>query len=136
MDEIVTKTIKTNINGVGDIEINVLQIGNPWHLNEIEDFITRTGERFRIIMMSKKEISSALYLQIAIQEFINHIQSIGKEQASNEIRSHFKNWIFSLNGTLKTILENGKSSINGSDTAAGGKKGGTSSDRMEAARNW
>lgn len=31
---------------------------------------------------------------------------------------------------------NGKSSANGGDTATGGKQGGTSSDRVEALRNW
>lgn len=31
---------------------------------------------------------------------------------------------------------NGKSSANGGNTATGGKQGGTSSDRVEALRNW
>lgn len=136
MTTIPSKIVKTTIDGLGDIEISVLQIGKEWHLQQLEEFITKTGERFRIIMMQKPEINSALYLQYAIQEFVKHIQSIGKEQAANEIRSHFKNWVFSLNGNLKTVIENGRTSANNSDTTGDVKTRGTSSDRVEALRNW
>ncbi len=57
----------------------------------------------------------------------------GKKYYGNEdeVYSHFISW-----SKFQKIEKNGGQAINGSGKSGGSKKGGTSSDRMEAARNW
>jgi hypothetical protein len=131
MQTIEKKTAGTFIYGVGNIEVKITQIGKPEWLKEIELFVTGGGESFAVIAMNKPELKNPEHIQRAIQAFINHIQEGQIEQKSNLIRNHFRNWLNSMNGSLKYII-NGQQSNNGGNTA----KGGTSNDRVEALRNW
>lgn len=104
MGEIQSKTIETKISHLGDIKISIFQIGKKKHLEAIEDFITKSQERFHLIMMQKPELKNPLYFQRALQAFVNHIQESGIEQNSNLILAHFKNWVYSQNGNLTNII--------------------------------
>lgn len=104
MINIEKKTVKTSVSGIGDMELSVLQIGNSKWLTHIEVFITQNQRLFTVIAMNKPELQNPLFLQRAIQAFINHIQSGGEEQTSNLISNHFRNWINKQNGSLKSII--------------------------------
>lgn len=98
------KTARNSIQGVGDIEISIMQVGNPKWLSEIEMFVTGNPASFIMIAMQKPELKNPLFLQRAIQAFVTHIQSGGEEQQSNQIRNHFRNWLYKQNGSLNSII--------------------------------
>lgn len=122
------KKIFTSITGVGKINVEMLLCGKDWWLNEIEEFITKSDEKFYAISRIHQELNSAEKFETILQNFINHIQTGGEEQKANLIRNHFRNWVAIY---IKNNI-NGKSSTNGGDSA----KRGTSTDRMEAASKW
>ena len=133
MQTIEKKTAGTFIYGVGSIEVEILQVGKPEFLREIELFVTQGAEGFTVTLMRKPELKNTVYLQRVIQHFVNHVLEGGEMQSSGAIRKHFRNWINSMNGSLSKIyLDDGQQSTNSGNTA----KGGTSSNRVEAARNW
>ena len=104
MNAIEKKTIKTSIQGIGNMEFQIIQIGNPKWLTEIEIFLTQNEGSFTVIAIQKPELKNSLYMQRAIQAFVDHIQAGGDEQQSNQIRNHFRNWINKKNGSLKSII--------------------------------
>ncbi len=133
MQNLEKKTTGTFIYGIGNIEIDIIQRGKESWLKEIEEFVTQSADCFTIIVMQKPELKQAIHLQRALQAFVLHIQSGGEEQKSSMIRKHFRNWINQQNGSLiKIISDDGYKPTNGSNTAAKG----TSTDRVEALRNW
>lgn len=98
------KTVRNSIQGIGDIEVSVIQLGNPKWLKEIELFVSTNPASFIIIAMQKPELKNPLFLQRVIQAFVTHIQSGGEEQHSNQIRNHFRNWLYKQNGSLNSII--------------------------------
>ena len=133
MTQIEKKTAGTFIYGIGNIEVEILQVGDPKFLKEIALFVTQGAEGFTVTLMRKPELKNPIYLQRVVQHFVNHVLEGGEFQMSGAIRKHFRNWVNSQNGSLSKIyLDDGQQSNNSGNTA----KGGTSSDRVEAARNW
>ncbi len=133
MQTIEKKTAGTFIYGVGNVEVEILQIGKDSWLKAIEAFVKQGADSFTVIVMNKPELRNPEYLQKVIQHFINLIQEGGEEQTTVLIRKHFRNWLNSQNGSLKKIyLADGQQSTDSSNTT----KRGTSNDRVEAARNW
>lgn len=98
------KIAGTFIYGVGNIEVNILQLGNAKWLHEIELFVTQSNNAFSVIVMQRPELKNPLFLQRAIQAFVTHIQAGGDEQKSNQIRNHFRNWLYKQNGSLNSII--------------------------------
>ena len=127
-----TKTAGLFIYGIGEIEVEILQVGKPEFLREIELFVTQGADGFTVTVMKKPELKNPIYLQRVIQHFVTHVQEGQEYQTSSLIRKHFRNWVNSMNGSLQKIYLNGQQSTNSGNTT----KGGTSSDRVEAARNW
>lgn len=133
MQTIEKKTAGTFIYGIGNIEVEILQVGNPKFLKEIELFVLQGAEGFTVTVMKKPELKNPIYLQRVIQHFVNHILEGGEMQVSGAIRKHFRNWVNSMNGSLSKIyLDDEQQSNNGGNSA----KGGTSNDRVETARKW
>ncbi len=126
------KTLQFSIMGIGDMSIDVLQVGNEMWLREIEKFITQSESSFVSLAMSRNELKGERNFEMALQLFVTHIQTGGEQQNATQIRKHYRNWIVSHNGSLKKIIEDGHKSNNGGNSA----KGGTSTDRMETARKW
>jgi len=98
------KTVRAFVHGIGNMELLVMQIGNERWLTDIERFITQNDRCFTIIAMKRHELQNPLYMQRAIQAFVNHIQEGGEEQTTSLITNHFRNWINRQNGNLKTII--------------------------------
>ncbi len=98
------KVIKTSVQGIGNMEFSITQIGQKRWLTDIETFITQNQRGFTMIAMQKPELQNPLFMQRAIQAFVNHIQTGGEEQTANLIKNHFRNWINKQNGSLKTII--------------------------------
>lgn len=132
MQPIEKKTAGTYIYGIGNVEVEILQIGKPEFLRELELFVTQGADGFTVTAMKKPELKNPIYLQRVIQHFVTHVQEGDEYQTSSLIRKHFRNWVNSMNGSLQKIYLDGQQSTNSGNTA----KGGTSSDRVEAARNW
>ena len=132
MNTIEKKTAGLFIYGIGEIEVEILQVGKPEFLREIELFVTQGADGFTVTVMKKPELKNPIYLQRVIQHFVTHVQEGQEYQTSSLIRKHFRNWVNSMNGSLQKIYLNGQQSTNSGNTT----KGGTSSDRVEAARNW
>lgn len=126
------KTAGLFIYGIGGIEVEILQVGKPEFLRELELFVTQGADGFTVTAMKKPELKNPIYLQRVIQHFVTHVQEGDEYQTSSLIRKHFRNWVNSMNGSLRKIYLDGQQSTNSGNTA----KGGTSSDRVEAARNW
>lgn len=103
------KTLKTTIQGIGEVEIDILQLGDSRFLKEIEKFISNSSEKFYAITYFKPELKLPIHFQRALQAFVIHIQQGGEEQTAPLMRSHFRNWINKQNGSLKYIIsEHGK----------------------------
>ncbi len=126
------KTAGIFIYGIGNIDVDIIQVGKPEFLRELELFVTQGADGFTVTAMKKPELKNPIYLQRVIQHFITHVQEGDEYQTSSLIRKHFRNWVNSMNGSLQKIYLDGQQSTNSGNTA----KGGTSSDRVEAARNW
>lgn len=92
------KIIKTNVDGIGEVEVSILQTGEIWWCNEIEDFTKNSGVRFSAIAMTKPELQYKHNFQELLQKFITFIQSGGQPQSSNLICNHFNNWLNKQNG--------------------------------------
>jgi hypothetical protein len=119
MQSIEKKTAGTFIYGIGNIEVDIVQIGKPVWLKEIETFVTSSQDSFTIIAIQKPELKNPLFLQRAIQAFVNHIQAGGEEQKANMIRTHFRNWINKQNGSLKDITNGTKTGNTEADRQSG-----------------
>lgn len=119
MQTIEKKTTGAFIYGIGNIEVDVMQLGNKQWLGEIEKFIASSGDSFTIIAIQKPELKNPLFLQRAIQAFVNHIQAGGEEQKHNQIRSHFRNWLYKQNGSLKDIINGQKTFDTDTDRQTG-----------------
>lgn len=111
--EIEIKTLNKKLTGIGDVEISILQLGDNWHLREIEDFVLKSDENFYAISRTlRRELCLPINMQRAIQTFVDHIQSGGEKQTSTFLRSHFRNWLNrQTDKSFKQIIsENGKQS--------------------------
>lgn len=112
------KKIITNISGVGQVEVNVLQsTNNEWWCNQIQDFVKNNQSRFEIIVIQNKKLQTADVFQSVLQRFISFIQAGGTPQTSNLIANHFTNWINTQNGNY---------SYKSSTSTNGSKVSGTS----------
>lgn len=111
MQNIEKKTAKTFIYGIGNIEVEILQIGGKDWLKEIALFVEQGADSFTVIAIQKPELKNPLFLSRAIQAFITHLQCGGEHQKSGQIRNHFRNWLYKQNGSLKDII-NGKQTCN------------------------
>ena len=92
------KIIKTTIDGIGEIEVSILQTGEDWWCNEIESFATTSQMRFSAIACTKPQLQSRVNFQELLQKFINFIQTGGQPQTSHLICNHFNNWLNKQNG--------------------------------------
>lgn len=106
------KTLKTTIQGIGEVEIDILQLGNSFFLKEIEKFISNSSEKFYAITYFKPELKLPIHFQRALQAFVIHIQQGGEEQTAPLMRSHFRNWINKQNGSLKFIINGNQPNSN------------------------
>lgn len=118
--QIEKKTAGTFIYGVGNIEVEILQLRGKERWNkEIELFVTGGASSFEVIVMQKHELKNPLFFSRALQAFIMHIQAGGEEQQSNQIRSHFRNWLYKQNGSLKDIINGTKTGDTETDRQSG-----------------
>lgn len=113
------KTAGTFIYGIGSVEVEILQIGKPEFLKEIELFVTQGADSFTVIAMQKPELQNPLFYSRAIQAFITHLQSGGEQQKSGQIRNHFRNWLYKQNGSLKDIINGTKTFDTETDRTTG-----------------
>lgn len=119
MQTIEKKTAGTFIYGIGNIEVDILQVGDKNWLKEIELFVTQGAESFTVIAMQKPELKNPLFLSRAISAFIIHLQCGGEQQKSGQIRNHFRNWLYKQNGSLKDIINGTKTGDTETDRQSG-----------------
>lgn len=99
--------------------MEIAQLGKDKWLKEIELFVTQSGDGFILIAMKKTELKNPLFMQRAIQAFVNHIQEAQEEQTSSMLRRYFRNWLNSKNGSLKDIINGTKTGDTEEDRATG-----------------
>jgi hypothetical protein len=96
------KNVKFTVDGIGEIEISIIQTGETWWCKEIENFATHSQQRFSVMAMTKPELKYKETFQSLLQKFITFIQRGGEPQSSNLICNHFNNWLNKQNGFNST----------------------------------
>lgn len=105
--------IDFEIKGLGDMTVSFYSECELWQLKEIKDFLTKSQTNFESMVMSNPIMNNVENFNIALQEFINFIQSANDYQEATELRKYFRNWINKKNGTLEAYLNSFKKNTNG-----------------------
>lgn len=99
------KQIKLQIQGLGEISVNVFTGCDIWQLRELEDMV-KSGQRvFEGIAMTVPLMNKKDNFNSVLQAFINMIQQTGEYQTSSALRKHFGNWLSKKNGQLQKFID-------------------------------
>lgn len=101
--------ISTEIQGLGLMEIFILNNCEQWQLNSVSDFITKSTIEFQAMAMNKPEMKNVKNFELLLQAFINRIQEGGEYQETAALKRYFKNWINDKNGSLDDFIKQLKS---------------------------
>ncbi len=99
------EVVKFHIHGFEEIPIQVFNKCQSWQLKEIKNFITSSQQNFESIAMKNHVLKKQENFKVAVQAFVDMIQSTGEYQESNALRRHFGHWIGKKNGTLEVFLQ-------------------------------
>lgn len=114
INETENKKIDFEIKGLGEMEVYFYSdCEEDWQIKELETFLTKSQGSFEAMAMSNPIMNNLENFNIALQEFINLIQSANDYQESSELRKYFRNWVNKKNGTLEMFLNSFKNNKSG-----------------------
>jgi hypothetical protein len=97
-----------SVFGLGAMKVSFNSNCEKWQIKELKDFLVNSQQNFESLAMSNPVMNNLENFNIALQQFVNMIQSANDYKESNEFRRYFSNWISKKNGTLKSFIESSK----------------------------